>query len=51
MLVYSLAAAIYLGGLGLSGDAKGILLWPAAVAHAAITLLMLRAWLGTAEPI
>lgn len=53
MLVYSLAAAIYLAGIGfgIGGDATGIMLWPAAVAHAVISLLLARAWLVAAKPI
>lgn len=49
MLVYSLAAAIYLAVLGIGGTAKGILLWPAVAAHGVITLLLLRTWPGTAK--
>lgn len=47
MLVYGLAAAVFLAGLGIGGmwgDASGALLWPAVAAHAVITVLLMRAW-------
>lgn len=44
MQVYSFAATLYLAGLGIGGDAKGIMLWPAVVAHAVISLVLMRAW-------
>lgn len=50
MLVYSFGASIYLVVLGIGGDAKGLLLWPAAAAHAVIALLLVRTWLGVARP-
>lgn len=43
MLVYSFAAAIYLASIGIGGD-SGIMLWPAAGAHAVISLLLMYAW-------
>jgi hypothetical protein len=46
MLTYSLLAAVYLAALGLGGTLVGILLWPAVVAHAVLTLLLARAWFG-----
>ncbi len=50
MLVYSLAATIYLSLLGLGGDAKGLLLWPAVAAHAIMTLLLVYGWSGAKTP-
>lgn len=44
MLTYGVLAAIYLLVLGFSGVLVGILLWPAAVAHAVFTFLLARAW-------
>lgn len=43
ILVYGVGVAIYLGWLGLRGEASGILLWPAVVIHMILTVLMLRA--------
>lgn len=52
MLVYSLAAAIYLAGIGLGigGDAKGIMLWPAVIAHAILTALLMRTFISNKKP-
>jgi hypothetical protein len=44
LLTYSLLATVYLLALGLGGALVGILLWPAVVAHAVLTLLLARAW-------
>ncbi len=38
MLIYSTGVAVYLAYLGVTGVASGILLWPAVVAHALISL-------------
>lgn len=42
MLVYGVAVAVYLGGLGLAGAAPGLLLWPAVLLHAVLAVLLLR---------
>jgi hypothetical protein len=43
MLTYSLLAMLYLVYVGVNGGA-GILLWPAAAAHAVLSVLLLLAW-------
>jgi hypothetical protein len=43
MLTYSAAVTLYLGYGGLTGQFGGILLWPAVIAHAILTVLMMRA--------
>ena len=43
MLTYSSLAMFYLFYLGLAGGLTGILLWPAVVVHAALTVLLARA--------
>ena len=40
MLFYSVAATLYLAGLGLAGTFAGIFLWPAVVFHAVLTVLL-----------
>ncbi len=42
MLAYSAAVTVYLGYLGLTGGASGILLWPAVVAHLVLSILLAR---------
>ena len=44
MLSYSLLATLYLGYLGTVGEWVGILLWPTVGLHAAVTILLARAW-------
>ena len=44
MLCYSLLATLYLAYLGISGGWVGILLWPAVVVHAVLTILLGRMW-------
>ncbi|HMN75846.1 MAG TPA: hypothetical protein PKC97_07260 [Burkholderiaceae bacterium] len=44
MLAYSVAVAVYLGALGLSGAAAGLLLWPAVLLHLALAALLVREW-------
>jgi len=46
LLVYSALATVYLATLGVDGRLVGVLLWPAIVAHAMLTLLLARAWFG-----
>jgi hypothetical protein len=43
MLTYSAAVTLYLAYLGFAGGMNGILLWPAVVLHAVLTLLLARA--------
>jgi hypothetical protein len=43
MLTYSAAATLFLAWVGLSGGSVGVLLWPAVVLHAILTLLLVRA--------
>ena len=45
MLIYNLLVTLYFLYLGLDGAWVGILLWPAATAHAVLTILLARAWL------
>jgi hypothetical protein len=44
MLTYSLLVASYPLYLGVSGGWVGRLLWPAAVLHIVVTVLLARAW-------
>ena len=43
LLVYGALAAIYLGALAVDGELRGVLLWPAVVAHLAVTVVLARA--------
>ena len=45
MLTYSALATAYLAYVGIRGEWVGLLLWPAVVVHAVLTLLLARAWL------
>ena len=45
MLTYSALVTLYLGYLALAGAFAGILLWPAVILHAVVTLLLIRAQL------
>jgi hypothetical protein len=47
LLAYNLLATLYLAYLGIGGVLVGSLLWPAVVLHAALTLLLGRAWRRT----
>jgi hypothetical protein len=49
MLTYSTAVTLYLAYLGIAGGVGGILLWPAVVLHAVLTLLLARAWFKPQE--
>jgi hypothetical protein len=42
MLVYSTLVALYLAWLGVAGDSTGVLLWPAVVLHAIVSVLLIR---------
>jgi hypothetical protein len=44
MLTYSALATVYLAYFGLASGFTGILLWPAVVVHAVLTVLLARAW-------
>jgi hypothetical protein len=44
MLTYSALVTLYLSYLGLVGGFTGILLWPAVVLHAILTILLAREW-------
>lgn len=46
MLTYSALATLYLGALAIRGEFVGLLLWPAVVLHAVLTVLLARAWLA-----
>ncbi|MGA3318165.1 MAG: hypothetical protein ABSC64_17215 [Candidatus Korobacteraceae bacterium] len=43
MLTYSTFAMMYLVYIGVRGEAVGLLLWPAVVAHGVLVVLLLRA--------
>lgn len=42
MLTYGAAVTLYLTYVGLAGGSSGILLWPAVVLHAILTILLTR---------
>jgi hypothetical protein len=44
MLTYSVLAMSYLIYIGIRGEWVGLLLWPAVVLHAVLTLVLARAW-------
>jgi hypothetical protein len=50
MLTYGALVTVYLAYLGLVGGFTGILLWPAVVVHAILTILLARAWLQSRKP-
>jgi hypothetical protein len=43
LLIYSATVTVYLAYLGLAGAARGALLWPAALLHLVLTVLLIRA--------
>jgi hypothetical protein len=49
MLTYSTLATVYLAYLGLRGEWVGLLLWPAVVLHALLTLLLARNYLSARD--
>ena len=49
MLTYGALVMLYLGYLGLAGGFTGILLWPAVVLHAVLTVLLARLWFKRQE--
>jgi hypothetical protein len=46
MLAYSSAVTLYLAYIGFIGEFAGMLLWPAAVVHALLSILLGRTWLA-----
>lgn len=44
MLIYSALVTLYLGYLGLAGKFSSVLLWPAVLLHALLTVLLTRSW-------
>ncbi|MEI2302005.1 hypothetical protein [Ensifer sp. MJa1] len=42
MLIYSVAVAVYLALFGLTAGSAGVLLWPAVVVHALLSVLLVR---------
>jgi hypothetical protein len=44
MTVYSFGAGLYLTYLGVAGQRVGPLLWPAAILHLLLALLLARTW-------
>jgi hypothetical protein len=46
MLTYSALVTLYLTSIGLTGEATGVLLWPAVVLHMILTALLTRAAMG-----
>jgi hypothetical protein len=50
MLTYGAFVTVYLAYLGLVGGFTGILLWPAVVLHAILTILLARAWFQSRKP-
>ncbi len=45
LLALSVLAALYLIVVGFGGTIGGVLLWPAAAAHAVLAILLARAWM------
>lgn len=41
MMTYGAGVSIYLGYLGLTGEATGLLLWPAVILHVLLTLTLI----------
>ena len=46
LLIFSVLCAVFLAFLGILGEAEGLLLWPAVATHAALAVLLSRAWLA-----
>jgi hypothetical protein len=49
MLIYNAAVTLYLAYVGFVGGLTGIVLWPAVVLHAILTLLLTRASMSDKE--
>ena len=47
MLTYSVVVTLYLAYLGLADGFTGVLLWPAIVVHALLSILLSRLWIST----
>jgi len=47
MLAYSSVVTLYLVYVGFVGEFAGMLLWPAAVIHALLSILLGRTWLAS----
>jgi len=45
MFAYSSAVTLYLAYIGFAGEFVGVLLWPAAIVHAILSIFLGRAWL------
>jgi uncharacterized membrane protein len=50
MLTYGALVTVYLAYLGLVGGFTGILLWPAVIVHALLTVVLARAWVQSRKP-
>ena len=50
MFLFSFLCAVYLLYRGFGGAGVGLLLWPAAVFHGVLALLLARAWLSARKP-
>jgi hypothetical protein len=50
MLIYSAAVTLYLAYVGFAGALTGILLWPAVILHAILTVLLTRASTAPSGP-
>ena len=44
MLLYNVLVTLYLAFVGLGTEFVGVLLWPAVVVHAVLTMLLAYAW-------
>ena len=51
MLIYSALVALYLAYLGFAGGLTGILLWPAVILHAILSVLLAGFWLATDQQV
>ncbi len=49
MLIYSSVVTIYLAYLGFADGLAGVLLWPAVILHAVLSILLARNWLDAEE--
>jgi hypothetical protein len=49
MVIYSAAVTLYLAYIGFAGGLTGILLWPAVILHAILTVLLIRAAIRNQE--
>ena len=50
MLTYNVLVTAYLLYLGIGGELVGVLLWPAILIHAVLTLLFAYAWFNDQQP-